>query len=277
MTTTVVVTGATGRVGRHVVAGLRAAGADVRALSRRPKGGHVTGDLADPESLDSAAARPAGASLMCPFFGPDAAPAVVAAIARHAKRIVLLSSGSVDGGVPGAEPIARFHAEVERAVEVGAPSWTVLRPAGFAANTLDWAPSIREDGVVRGAFPDAAGAWIHEKDIAAVAVKALLADGHRGRHYALTGPEVLTMAEQAHIIGAVTGRPVRWQKQSEDDARAGLTAEGWPATYADVALRVQEQLTRARPATTATVADITGRRPRTFREWAGDHAAAFLP
>src|SRR5689334_12425817 len=100
--TTVVVTGATGRVGRHVVAGLRAAGADVRALSRRPEEACVTGDLADPDSLERACRGADAAYLMWPFFDDGAAPAAVEAIGRHASRMVLLSSGSVDGTVPAA-------------------------------------------------------------------------------------------------------------------------------------------------------------------------------
>ncbi|WP_433222191.1 NAD(P)H-binding protein [Dactylosporangium sp. CS-047395] len=278
---TVLVIGASGKVGRHVVAGSHAAGAKVRALTRDPLRATgrpatvVRGDLTDPRSLAAAAEGVDAVYLMWPFFTAAAAPAALDVLAGHAARVVLLSSGSVDGTIPAAAPIARFHAEVERTVEQRAAEWTILRPAGFAADSLDWAASIRAAGVVAGAFPDAAGAWIHEADIAAVAVHALLDAGHDRQRYALTGPQSLTMAEQARIIGEVTGRPVRWQTRSRAEASAQLIAEGWPDEYAEVALRVQEQLTHAPAEVTGTVADITGEPARTYRQWVADHADAF--
>jgi len=275
------VAGASGNVGRHVVAGLHAAGAEVRALTRDPlrvaglPAAAVRGDLADPRSLAAAVDGADAVYLMWPFFTAEPAAAALDVIGRHAPRVVLLSSGSVDGNIPAAASIARFHAEVEHVVEQSTAEWTILRPAGFAANSLDWADSIRADGVVADAFPDAAGAWIHEADIAAVAVHSLLDEGHDRRRYTITGPQSLTMAEQAHIIGEVIGRPVHWRTQSRTEALAQLTADGWPKEYAEVALRVQEQLAQSDAEVTSTVADVTGSAARTYRQWVTDHAHAF--
>lgn len=278
---TVLVTGATGTVGRHVVDGLRAAGARVRALTRDPASASglpaqaISGDLADPESLRDAVDGVDAVYLMWPLFSADAAAGVLRVISEHAGRVVLLSSGSVDGRVPAAEPIARFHAEVERIVERAAAEWTILRPAGFAANSLDWAGSIRAGGVVRGAFPGAAGAWIHEADIAAVAVHALLGGGHAGRRLAITGPASLTMLEQVRTIAEVIGREVRWRTQTLEDALAQLTADGWPPAYAETALKVQEQMSHTPAEVTSTVAEVTGVAARTYRQWVIDHRRAF--
>jgi uncharacterized protein YbjT (DUF2867 family) len=268
--TTVLVTGASGNVGRHVVDGLHAAGAEVRALTRDPRratglpAAVVRGDLADPHSLAAAVDGVDAVYLMWPFFTVEPAAAALDVIGRHATRVVLLSSGSVDGKIRAAASIARFHAGVEQVVE-----------QSFAANSLDWAASIRADGLVFGAFPDAAGAWIHEADIAAVAVRALLDEGHERQRYTITGPQSLTMAEQARIIGEVIGRPVRWRTQSRAEALAQLTADGWPKEYAEVALRVQEQLAQAPAEVTNTVTDITGKPARTDRQWVTDHAHTF--
>ncbi|MFI5915331.1 hypothetical protein [Dactylosporangium sp. NPDC051541] len=116
---------------------------------------------------------------------------------------------------------------------------------------------------------------VHEADLAAVAVRALLDPGHDRRRHTVTGPQWLTMAEQARIIGEVIGRPVRWRTQPRAEALAALTAAGWPAGYAEVALRVQEQLVHAPAAVTGTVAEITGAPARTYRQWVTDHAEMF--
>jgi uncharacterized protein YbjT (DUF2867 family) len=270
MTTTLVI-GATGRVGRRVAGRLHAAGADVRAFGR------AQGGLLDQASLEAAVRGADGVYLMWPLHTATPAPAVASVLARHARRIVLLSSGSVGGGIVAAEPIARLHAAVERAVESADCAWTVLRPAGFAANSLAWAGSIRDEGVVRGAYPDAAGAWLHEDDLAAVAVAALLEDGHAGRRYAVTGPASLTMAEQAAVIGEVIGRPVRWETLSPETARARFVESGWPPELARVAMQVEAELARGPAPVTTTVADVTGRPAREYRTWVTDHAAAFQP
>lgn len=277
----VLVTGASGNVGRHVVDGLHTVGAEVRALTRDPLRANglpatvMRGDLADPRSLAAAVDGVDAVYLMWPFFTAEPAAAALDVIGRNAARVVLLSSGSVNGKIPAAEPIARFHAEVEHVVEQSTAEWTILRPAGFAANSLEWADSIRADGAVSGAFPRAAGAWIHEADIAAVAVHALIDEGHDRQHYTITGPQSLTMAEQAQTIGEVIGRPVHWQTQSRTEALTQLIADGWPKEYAEVALRVQEQLARSPAEVTNTVADITGSPGRTYRQWVTDHAHTF--
>src|SRR5262249_56129399 len=89
-----------------------------------------------------------------------------------------------------------FWALVERAIEESGACWTFLRPTGFASNTLMWAGQIRSGDVVRWPFGAAARALIDERDIAAVAVRALTGDGHEGARYSLSGPAVLTQAQQ---------------------------------------------------------------------------------
>ena len=142
-------------------------------------------------------------------------------------------------------------------------SWTFLRPVGFAANTLGWADQVRQ-GVVRWPYGEARRSLIHEKDIAAVAVHVLTSAGHGGGKYVLSGPEQLSQAEQARIIGEAVGREVRWAELPLDVAREQLLAAWGDARFVDAPERI-----------TDTVPKLLGRPALTFRQWATDHAADF--
>ncbi|XVQ12064.1 NAD(P)H-binding protein [Spirillospora sp. CA-255316] len=280
---TILVTGATGNVGRHVVDGLVAGGRPVRALTRSPEtarlpaGAHIVrGDHADPAVLEKALDGVDGVFLVWPFPSTGPAPAVVDAIARHARRVVLLSSIAVRDDVERqTDPIGTVHAALERPIERSSLEWTFLRPGGFAVNTLAWAPEIRATGTVEDAFGEAAMPLIHEADIAAVAVRALTEDGHAGEKYALTGAEVMTQAGFARTIGETIGRPVRWQEIPRETARQKKIAQGLPPDIADFILDGYEAMVKTPAPTTTTVEDLTGTRPRPFQEWARDHTHSF--
>ncbi|MFC9394378.1 hypothetical protein ACFTWS_14610 [Streptomyces sp. NPDC057027] len=117
---------------------------------------------------------------------------------------------------------------------------------------------------------------LHERDLAAVAVRALTDDGHAGASYRLTGPEALTQAEQVRIIGEVIDRPVVWTETPEETARQEMLAQGWPPAVVDGVLRAQAELVTTPGPLTSTVESVTGAPARTFRAWAGDHARDFL-
>ncbi|SDH75601.1 zinc-binding dehydrogenase [Nonomuraea jiangxiensis] len=252
----VLVTGATGTVGRQVAAQLTAAGVGIKPLSR------ATGDLRDPGSLPLDGVE--AVFLVWPFASAEGAAPVVGEIARRVRRVVYLSSAAVR------EP----EREIERLIEESGPEWTFLRPHAFAANTLRWARQVRA-GVVRGAYGQAAMPLVHERDIAAVAVRALLDDGHHGAVHALTGPESLTQADQLRIISEVLKFPARWVEVPPDEARADLLATGLPAAVADDVLRAQAALVSHPAPVTRTVEEVTKAAPRTFRQWVADHAADF--
>ncbi|WP_425412602.1 SDR family oxidoreductase [Micromonospora halophytica] len=272
----VLVTGATGNVGRQVVSGLREMGVPVRALTRNPDMAGlpddvtvVRGDLDDPQSVSAALTDVTAVFLLWPSFSPEGAVPLVEQIAAHACRIVYLSAlQAADGPETG-------WGAVERLIEESGVAWTFLRCGGFAANTLGWAERIREEGVVRAPFANAARSLIHEKDIAEVAVRALTGDGHAGETYSLTGPEVVTQADQARLIGEVIGRPVRFEEQPLPEARAEMLPIFGDAALVDAALAYWGSLVTEPEPVTTTVAQVTGRPARTFREWAEDHAADF--
>jgi uncharacterized protein YbjT (DUF2867 family) len=129
--------------------------------------------------------------------------------------------------------------------------------------------------VVRWPFGAAARALIDERDIAAVAVSALTDDGHDGARYLLSGPAVLTQAEQLTAIGQAIGRELRWEDMSRDAAQQALTAAWGDAAFAETAINAWEWFVDHPETVTTTVQDITGAPAHTFAEWAAANAAAF--
>jgi uncharacterized protein YbjT (DUF2867 family) len=272
------VAGATGVVGRNVVRQLRAAGADVRAMSRNPVDGAVYGDLLKPETIPFD-----GVDRMYLFPVDETAREVVArAKQAGVKRIVDLSAAAVTIGL--------LVNPVEQAVEESGLEWTHVRPAGFMANLLPvWAPQVGKERVVRYPFPDEVSAPIHEADIAAVAVAALLEDGHHGKAYTLTGPETITAREQVARIGEALGEEVRFEEVTREQARELWVAEGHDKDFVDFMLGFvnydgsesggtegfsddnYDALLKPLPG----VEEATGRPARTYLQWARDHVDAF--
>ncbi|MGP4030124.1 NAD(P)H-binding protein [Actinomadura sp. 3N407] len=278
-TGTILVTGATGNVGRHVVTQLLDACVNVRAMTRNPDTAPlpagvetVHGDMDAPGTLGAAFDGVDAVFLLWPLFSTATAPAVVDAIAKHTRRIVYLSAmGNGDSRPDG------FWGEVEVLIERSGLEWTFVRPGGFATNVLGWADQIRTDGVVRWPYGDAGRSLIHEADIATVSVQALLENKHIGAAYSLTGPEIVTQAEQARIIGEVIGREVRWEELSPEEARKQLLADWGDESFVEHALRAWADMVDNPEPITHTVEKVTGTPARTFRQWALDHAGDFRP
>jgi uncharacterized protein YbjT (DUF2867 family) len=285
---TTVVTGATGSVGRSLVDQLLAAGEPVRAVTRDPAARFPAGvethlgDLADPPSLRMVLA---GADRLHLFPVPETAREIVAMAERAGvERVTVLSSGSVTAGLD-----TDYQYPVEQAVEASGMAWTHLRPGEFCANRLAlWGPSIRAERVVRWPYPDEVGVPIHEADIAAVAVAALLAGGHAGRAYDMTGPEALTPRDQVRAIAAAIGEEVRLEVVTREEALDLLLRQGgWAAVNAPFLLGYEgftageeypsfsDEELAAMLVPLPTVERVTGRPARTFAEWADDHAEDF--
>lgn len=212
---TVLVTGATGRVGGAVVDELLAAGVRVRALARRPaeaklppKVEVVAGDFTVPDSLDEAL-KGVSAVFLLWTAPPATVGAVIDRIAKGTRRLVFLSSPHRTPHPFFQQPNAgaRFHAEVERLIAATDLKSTIVRPGMFASNArLWWASPLHRGDVVRWVYAQAETAPIHDRDIAAVIARALSEDGHAGKDYVITGPEALSHAQQVAEIGSVLGR-----------------------------------------------------------------------
>ncbi|MEU0566578.1 SDR family oxidoreductase [Nonomuraea sp. NPDC005983] len=273
----ILVTGATGNVGRHVVNLLLQAGEQVRATSRNPERAGlpegvevIRADMSQPEDLQ-AALQGADRAFLLPVAGQVRGFLDVAAKAGLG-HLVLLSALAVT--MEHAGVLGSVNAEYEQAVTESGLPWTFLRPGAFMANDLRWAPGIKNGGVVRAPFGEAATAPIDERDIAAAATRALLDDGHAGKAYELTGPESLTTAERVRILGEVLGRDLRFEELSPEQAREQMIAQT-PAVVVDSMLALFGSFVGKTAEVSPVVRELTGSAPHTYADWAARNATAF--
>ncbi|MGV9252432.1 NAD(P)H-binding protein [Streptomyces sp. NPDC003697] len=279
----ILLTGATGTVGRLVARRL-AGVAPLRLLTRDPRrvtapaGAEVVaGDFGDPDSLTRALTGVRSALLVTadPLAPAQDGNFVTAARAAGVRHVVKLSALAVaDEGAT--DLVTAWQRANERLLRDAGLSWTVLRPRAFMSNTLGWARSVREEGVVRAADGDVVNATVDPRDVAEVAAAALLdPDGHAGRILPLTGPEAISPRSQAAVLAGVLERPVRFIALTPEEAYAALRTR-YPAPLADA---LSESAARARAGAKtrvdATVGSVLGRPARSYRQWAEDHRAAF--
>ncbi|SEP52609.1 NAD(P)H-binding protein [Amycolatopsis saalfeldensis] len=278
------VTGATGDIGGHLVHALADAGAGVRALTRDParaaglppRAERVVGDLGEPSTLPAVFAGIERFFLLTPGMGTaNVANALAAAREAGVRHVVHLSSDNVLLADP-MPLMAGWHHEREELVRASGIPWTILRPAGFMSNALQWRDSVCEGYVLDPSGPGRY-APIDTADIAAVAAVVLTSDGHEGKEYVLTGGELMTCADQVKILGDVLGREieVRQAGSPEEVVRARF-ASGAPKMLAEALV---EGYTRLRADVIGSRSDtaerLLGRPTATFRDWCERHADAF--
>ncbi|MGH3939497.1 MAG: NAD(P)H-binding protein [Pseudonocardiaceae bacterium] len=266
-----------GNVGRRVAHQLLAEGVPVRALARDRRRGTVLpnevevveGDLARPETLGPAF-EGADRMYMVAIDGTDVLDSATATeileVAKKAGvwRVVLLSAY----GTP--------LVEVEEPVKASGLEWTFLRPGEFAANSVDyWASSIREEGVVRDAYLDVLGVPVHEDDIAAVGVAALLNDGHAGAIYTMTGPESISRRDQIRTIGKAIGRDIRIEDLTPEQAHESMAKQGWPEEIIEHLFRYFSSWVDNPPEVLPTVEKVTGQPARSYAQWCAKHVSDF--
>lgn len=272
------VTGATGNIGGELVRALADSGQPVRALTRDGTSEDVpdqvqqiAGDLNDPDSV-----RPALAGIQAMFLMPGYQDAVrTLAYARElgVKHVVMLSGNSAGSG-DTSNAVSAYMIEAETILKDSGLAWTIIRPYGFMSNTLQWIPQLKNGDQVTAPFADVAIAMIDPYDIAAVARLALTDEGHEGQIYHVTGPEPLRPADRVRILGAVLDRDLTFRPQPDDEARAEMSAS-MPQEYVDAFFSFYVDGTLDESTPLPTVADLTGRAPRTFEQWARAHASAF--
>jgi len=264
----ILVTGATGNIGRLVVDELLALGADdVRALT------------VDPDR----AALPAGVEVVRGFLGrPSTLPTAYANVdvlylAPHLPTVTEACRLAAEAGIARivdlAGPKGGLWQPIEDAVEACGVPCTHLEPGEFMSNATLWARQIKAGDVVRDTCADAINAPIAQEDVAAVAARVLLSASHAGRSYELTGPEALSRRRKVELIGQALGRDLRYVELPRDEAIEELTHDMGPhaAWYVDG----QEAL-RAHPQPAVpTVAALTARPATTFLEWVRAHQKLF--
>ncbi|MGC9436739.1 SDR family oxidoreductase [Streptomyces sp. WG5] len=277
----IVVTGATGNIGRPLTQALAEAGRPVTAVSRHPAAvpdgvRHVAADLAEPSGLEPALAGAKALFLLLSgdlhATGANPADIISEAAAGGVRRVVLLSTLGVVTRPSGRTRIA-MRALEDRLRESGL-EWAILRPGGFASNALWWAESVRAQQVVAAPFGDIGVPVIDPADIAAVAAACLMEDRHTGGVYELTGPEVITPRQQTEAIAAALGSPVRFHELTRDEAKAAMT-RSMPAELADDTLDILGSPSPAELRVSPDVQQVLGRAPRPFADWAARHVAAF--
>jgi uncharacterized protein YbjT (DUF2867 family) len=281
----ILVTGGTGTVGGELLRLLSQAGITSRALSRNPHKAQklpgvtwVAGDLSKPETLIPAFEGAQKLFLVTSYYEDMVElqhNAIVAARATGVTHVVKVSAFAASDH--SRAPIGRWHYQVEKELEESGLAFTILRPHHFMQNLLAQAEYIVNDGAVYSASGDGKIPYIDARDIAAVAFVTLTQPGHLGKKYVVTGREAISYRQATEIIAAAIGKPLRFVDESQDQARARRVRESLPPAVIESALAIAAyQRAGGKTVTiTNTVADLTGRQPRTVAEFAREYAAVF--
>jgi uncharacterized protein YbjT (DUF2867 family) len=279
----ILVTGATGTVGREVVALLLAAGKPVRGMTRDaarakfdPRVEAVQADFASPETLAKAVegVERVFSLTLGPQTGTHERALAAAAKAAGVRHMVKLGAMGGDGETSNA--IRRWHEEGEQAIKDSGVGWTFVRPGRFMSNALHWRESIRKEGKVFSNYGDGKLPSVHPRDIAAVAVRALTSEDYFGKILEVTGPEALNMAEEVAILSNTLGKPIEYVSITDETARREMERANMPSYIIDGLLPFAAFVRSGKAARIfPTVREVTGRPALSFADWAREHAAAF--
>lgn len=273
----IVVTGATGNMGRPLVRALAAAGTEVTAVSRKispadvPDGvRHHQADLTEPDTLAPVLAGADALYLLTSadfaLAGGDLAGTVDAARAAGVRRLVLLSSQGVATN--------RHPTDYEDQVRNSGLQWTMLRPGAFASNAFQWAESVHTQRVAAAPFADVALPVVDPDDIAEVAAAVLRDPSHTGQSYTLTGPAPISPRQQVKAVADALGEPIRFVEQTRAEAKALMT-QFMPDRVADTSLDILGDPSPAEQRVSPDIERVLGRPAHPFANWATRNITAF--
>jgi uncharacterized protein YbjT (DUF2867 family) len=284
MSDTILVTA--GNIGDSVVDSLLRKGRKVRIAVRKKQpnpvwdaGGaeQVEFDYARPDTMarafDGVGAYFSLSPLIQNFF-EGALQALTAAKRAGVRRVVRSSAlGAAEDGLT----FPRWHRVVETALEQSGMAYTILQPTAFMQNYLYYAGSIKQDGKFYAPYGSAKASFIDARDIGEAAAVALTESGHKGKTYRLTGSEAVSSAETATILSEVLGKTVNYVPVSQADAKNAMASMGMPPWMVDGMAELnqvteQGSLAQVEPG----IAQLLGRPPRTFRQFARDFRSAFI-
>jgi uncharacterized protein YbjT (DUF2867 family) len=274
----IVVTGATGTVGRQLVNELVAAGVTVRAVTRRPDTANFPLGVSVVASVIDALPGASAVFLNSRALGKDLSDVASQARRHGVRRLIALAALNVDDD--DTRQPSRFigdrNREVEQAAVDSGLEWVSLRPTQFFSALADmWVQQIQSCDTVSGPCAAACSAPINAPDIAAVAARAFLTDDLVGRKIALTGPQALTNTELADVVGEVLGRPLHYREVPVDQVHRRFIDRGFPVEFAEAYLAMQADTLRTPPLVTDEVHTILGRPALSWREWVSEHRALF--
>ena len=282
----ILVIGATGTVGRELAKVLATRGIPVRALTRDPaRAGAIalpgveiaTGDLAAPKTLAPALAGIGKLFLLTPS-SPEQVQfeTQVLEMARQASINYIIKLSSL--GASEASPIAmsRWHRQIEKAIETSGIAWTFLRPQNFMQNLLGGSGSIQSQSILKAPMGVGRMSLVDARDVAAAAAAVLTQSGHEGKIYRLTGSQALSFDEIAAALSEILGRQIRYEDVTEDQARLELQQVGSPPWLIDDQIAIYRHFRNVQnPLMNRTIEQLTGRQPRTLKEFIRDYRAEF--
>jgi uncharacterized protein YbjT (DUF2867 family) len=272
---TILIVGATGKVGRRLVSRLREAGHEVRAVSRSTE---IRFDWHDETTWAAALDGVAAAYLIPPDEPIPAEALVAAAVDAGVRRLVSQAGRSVHvlAEAVGVGPEAIGMYALQEAVRGSGVEWTVLQPNNFNENFSegDYLGALLA-GELALPVEGTVEPFIAVEDIAAVAAAVLTEDGHHGRIYELSGPEALPFKEAIDVLATASGRPMVFRSESPEEHADAMRAAGLPEDlvfFLDAMYRIMREGALAEP--TGDVKEVLGREPVAFAEWAARAAAA---
>jgi uncharacterized protein YbjT (DUF2867 family) len=282
----ILVTGATGNIGKEIVKLLSSDGLQVRALVRdttkavsiqNPNVEVFEADVTRPETLGPALRGIDRAFMLTPLHPNQVehqAGIIEAARRAGTKHVVKLST--IGAGLDSPVSFARWHAQTEKQLAESGLNYTILRPHFFMQNILMFAPGIAADRTFYAPLGEGRIAMVDVRDIAAVAVAVLTTGGHAGKTHEVTGPEALSFSDVADKIGKVTSHRITYTDVTPAAARSAMLAQGMPDWLAQGLLELYDVLRAGHGAhVTNAVPDLTGREARTFDQFAREHAFTF--
>jgi uncharacterized protein YbjT (DUF2867 family) len=284
---TILITGATGKIGSALLDNLASTNVQVRALVRNgskvralgKRGVEVfSGDFLEPQTLGPALDGVSAVFLLTPIHPHQVSQAANVIDAARGSgndpHVVRLSVHQASHEAP--TRISRQHAEIEeRLISSGLP-YTLLRPQSFMQNTLLSAPTVARQGKIFQPMKDGRLGMIDARDIGEVAAKVLTEGGHEGKTYTLTGPAAISFYDVAEALGEVLGKEVTYVPIPQEKAKEAMLGRGIPEWVADALNEYAEAHSEGYSDwTTGDFERLTGHPATSYKEFANDSERAF--